>query len=230
MLQSATAHREEIGQVQLLYVREAVRRPPGAVDRLQALAGLGLKGDIHQDRLSPRHLLLAGAPAYARHQLAPNALRENLLLDIDSAGLRSGQLLQIGSQAVIWLSFHCEPCGLLDLHQAGLSGRIGGSRGMLARVISDGLIMPGDMVTRLERSLPAWSDDWRERVSYILARIPDDMVLEYKQLARLAGVALTYCRVFPKLARTLGLAHKVVSMTSDSEKMRWQGQELFEFY
>ncbi|WP_017877357.1 MOSC domain-containing protein [Janthinobacterium sp. CG3] len=217
-----------IGTVRSLRVRSARSAQPGVVPAAVAIAGVGLDGDVHADTLSPRQVLLAGVHAYDQYRLEANALRENLLLDLDSSVLRSGALLRIGPQAVLWLTFQCEPCGHLDAHQPGLSKRIGAHRGMLARVVRGGEVRPGDAVACLQRSLPGWSDDWRERVVRILQSVPDDMVLEYKQLARLAGVSTSYCRVFPRMARDLGLSEKLVPMRSQSGKARWEGSELFD--
>ena len=206
---------------------------PQAIALAQAIAGTGLAGDRHADAASPRQLLLAGAPAYARHGLPAHALGENLLLDIDTAALRSGSLLRIGAHALLSLSFQCEPCGQLDRHQPGLARRIGAQRGMLARVVQGGAIAVGDTVLTLTPTAavpaaPAWSDDWRDRVARVLRAVPDGMVIEYGQLARVAGVQSAYCRAFPRLARTLGLAHKAVGARGDGAAMRWDGGTLWQ--
>ena len=220
----------EIGRVARLYLRQVPGAVPAAVAQVAARAGLGLDDDVQADPLSPRQLLVAGTPAYDRLGLAPNALRENLLLDIDidSAELASGQLLAVGAEAVLWLTFACEPCGRLNLRQPQLSRTIGAQRGMLARVLRSGTIAAGDPVHLLPATLPPWSNDWRTRVEAVLARVPADMVVEYRQLAKLAGVALTYCRVFPRVARALGLAHKAVPLKSSNPLPRWDGAGLFD--
>lgn len=193
-----------------------------------ALSGEGLSGDLHADPLSPRQLLLAGAPAYAGHGLAPRALRENLLLDFDTAALRSGTVLQVGGEARLWLTYQCEPCGRLNAGAPGLTRRIGMQRGMLARVVRGGIIRPGDFVTALPASLPPWSDDWRVRAAAVLAAVPDGMVLEYRQLARLIGVQGSYCRALSRLARAAGLGGKAVTLQDRSATPRWLGHELFD--
>lgn len=215
------------GRVAALYVRRAPGAAPSAVAQVQALAGSGLAGDVQQDALSLRQLLVAGTPAYDRLGLPANALRENLLLDVDTAALAPGQLLAAGS-AVFWLTFPCEPCGRLNLRQDSLSRTIGPQRGMLARVVRSGAVATGDPVTLLAATLPAWSAAWRARVEAVLMNVPDGMVVEYRQLARLAGVALTYCRVFPRVARELGLAHRAVGLQSASPLPRWDGTGLFD--
>lgn len=215
-----------IGRVQAIALRPTRRLPPERVNAAEAVAGRGLAGDAHADDLSPRQLLLAGTPAYARHGLPPHGLRENLLLDIDTAEFVSGTLLRAG-QAVLWLTFACEACGYLDARQPGVAAVIGRARGMLARVVHGGTIAAGDPVTLLPGRLPAWEDDWRARVAAVLARVPQGMVVEYGQLARLAGVQPVYCRTFPRLARGLGLGDAAVAMAGRPGTTRWHGHELF---
>lgn len=215
------------GRVAALALRPAPGAAPTTVTTVQARAGFGLDGDVQADGLSPRQLLIAGTPAYARLGLAPHALRENLLLEIDSAQLRSGQLLAVGTTAVLWLTFACEPCGRLNLRQPNLSRNIGAQRGMLARVLRSGAMSVGDPVRLLAATLAPSSNDWRARVEAVLASVPPDMVVEYRQLAKLAGVALTYCRVFPRVARELGLAHKAVPLRSTNPLPRWDGAQWF---
>lgn len=217
-----------IGTVAALYLRRARGAPPEAVPCVQARAGAGLAGDVQLDALSPRQLLLAGTPAYARLNLPHNALRENILLDLDSATLASGQLLAVGATAVLRLTFACEPCGQLNLRQPQLTRTIGAQRGMLARVLHGGAVSVGDPVCLLSATLPMWPDDWRARVETVLTRVPEGTVVEYRHLALLAGVALTYCRVFPRVARDMGLAHKAVPLRSTCPLPRWDGAGLFD--
>lgn len=218
---------QALGRVLALAHRSARHVPLQHTSQLLALSGQGLSGDVHADPLSPRQLLLAGAPAYAAHGLAPRALRENLLLDIDTGGLRSGTVLQVGAEALLWLTFQCEACGQIDLLAPGLARRIGLQRGILARVLRGGMISPGDAVSMLPEIMPAWSDDWRQRAVAVLAAVPDGMVLEYGQLARLIGVQSSYCRALPKIARAAGLGSKAVTRQDRCPALRWQGHELF---
>jgi alkylated DNA nucleotide flippase Atl1 len=100
---------------------------------------------------------------------------------------------------------------------------------MLARVIADGPIRTGDAVRDLGFLLPAWSDDWRERVRSVLDGAPPGSVVEYAQLARLAGVQSSYCRAFPRLLAKLGpgYASRAVSRHAAPSLPRWQGEGLF---
>lgn len=216
-----------LGRIEGLVVRRDRSVAPYAVTAAHAVAGLGLEGDMHADTLSPRQLLLAGAPAYRRHGLQPGTLRENILLDVDTAGLASGTLLQMGTSAIVRLTFHCEACGYLDARQPGLARTIGRERGVLARVLRGGAVREGDSVMRLDATEPPWPDDWRDRVAQILAQVPEGMVLEYRQLARLAGIQAVYCRALPALARKLGLADRAVAQHALPDLPRWTGDAIF---
>lgn len=220
----------DIGRIEALAVRANLAAPPARVDGVRAIAGLGLDGDVHADPLSPRQLLLAGTDAYDAFALPPHALRENLLVDLDTARLASGTVLQVGEQVLLRLMFQCEACGHLDVRRPGLSTRIGTRRGMLARVLRGGHIVPGDRVRTAGPPLPAWSDDWRERIVHVLDALPPRSVITYKRLAQLAGVASSYCRAFPGIIARLGpfYAGRAVPTQSDIALPRWDGRELFE--
>lgn len=217
-----------VGTVVALALRAPHSPIPSRVEVVAALAGLGLEGDRHCDRYSPRQVLLASCAAYVDLDLPPFALRENLLLNVETAGLASGSLLRVGSEAVLRLSFQCEACGALDLQRLGLARAVGGRRGMLARVLTGGMIREGDRVELLGERMPALADDWRDRVEQVLDALPPGMVVEYGQLARLAGIQSSYCRAFPRLLAARGLAGKAVPARSASGSARWTGTGLFD--
>jgi MOSC domain-containing protein YiiM len=224
------AHRKymDIGQVTALATRPACSAVSVAADRIEAVAGAGLLGDRHADPLSPRQVLLASASAYADLKLPAHALGENLLLDFDTAPLRSGAVLRVGDKVLLRLMFQCEACGYLDAYQAGVSGRIGQRRGILARVLSGGIVRSGDRIVGTGCALPAWSDDWKQRVAQVVRAVPDGMVVTYAQLARLAGVQSVYCRAFPRLLKSLGLMHKAASAQAAQGRQCWDGHGLFD--
>lgn len=210
-------------------------RPPGApaplrVDGMRLIAGSGAEGDRHLDPLSPRQLLLASRAGYAALALAPQALRENLLLDDDVERLPSGTVLQIGAEAKVRLMFACEACGRLDLHGERLAARIGARRGVLARVVEGGVILPGDPVRDLGQGFASWPNDWRLRIAQVLDAVPPGAVVEYAQLARLAGIQSSYCRAFPRLLRALGSVHaaKAIPARAACPLPRWNGAGLFD--
>ncbi|MBD8723751.1 MOSC domain-containing protein [Oxalobacteraceae sp. CFBP 13708] len=194
------------------------------------MAGAGIDGDRHRDPASPRQLLLASSATYADLNLAPHALRENLLLDTPIDALPSGTVLQIGDQAQVRLMFACEACSRLDLHGAHVAARIGARRGVLARVVQGGAICTGDTVRDLGPLLSAWSDDWHERVAQVIDAMPRDTLIDYALLARLAGIQSTYCRAFPRFLASLGPAYaaRAVPARTISPLPRWDGRGLFD--
>ena len=219
-----------IGHIRALALRPRRGAAPLPVEAAVAIAGAGLDKDVHADPLSPRQLLLAGAGTYAALALAPHALGENLLLDIDTAQLHSGTVLQLGSAVRLRLMFQCEACGQLELHRPGLAHALGPRRGMLARVLAGGALRAGDPVRDLGPLLPAWADDWRLRVARVLDAAPPGEVVTYAQLARLAGIQSSYCRALPALLRKLGPAYagKAVAQGAQLSSPRWQGAGLFD--
>jgi hypothetical protein len=228
----------DTGTLQAVTLRASRRAPPRRVECADAVALRGLLGEAHADRFSPRQVLLADAAVYAELGLAPHALRENLLVDIDTATLASGTVLQVGAEVLLWMMFQCEACGNLDAFRPGLARMLGdqGSagrgnrRGMLARVIAGGTLRPGDRIRDLGPLLPAWPDDWHERVRMVLDALPGGMLIDYSDLARLAGVQSTYCRAFPRLLRNLGpdYAGLAVAAGDPDPAPRWKGEGLFD--
>jgi hypothetical protein len=196
----------EIGSVAALAIRPARSLPPQRADRVVALGGAGLAGDVHADPLSPRQLLLAGSPAYQSLDLPAHALRENLLLNLDTARLRSGHVLQVGCNVRLRLMFQCEACGRLDLQHPSLARALGARRGMLARVVTGGEMLPGDLVRDLGPQMPPWSDDWRARrprAAPVRLRIRA-RAGKHRQQARSARAARPPGRKASKLARSSG--------------------------
>jgi hypothetical protein len=219
-----------IGSICRLAIRPARAAPPMTMDAAVAVAGLGLDGDIHADRLSPRQVLLAGAGVYADHAIGERALHENLLIDVETAQLASGTVLHIGADVLLRLMFQCESCGQLDAQQPGLSRVLGRRRGVLARVLTGGIIRPGDPVRDLGVAASGWSDDWRARVVRILDALPRGCVVDYGVLARLAGVQSSYCRALPGMLSRLGpgYAGRAVAKDAAGSLARWDGAGLFD--
>lgn len=215
--------------ISALSLRHRGAPAPTRVDSMRLMEG-GAEGDRHLDPLSPRQLLLASGASYAALGLLPQALRENLLLDDDIDHLPSGAVLQIGDQARVRLMFACEACARLDLHGARLAATVGARRGVLARVVEGGVIRQGDPVRDLGKRYAPWPDDWRRRIAQVLDAVPPDAVLEYAQLARLAGIQSSYCRAFPRLLHALGPAYaeKAIAARTLTARPRWTGAGLFD--
>lgn len=221
---------QPLGTLQSLRIRAGKEPAPRAVTTAQAVAGFGLAADRHASPLSPRQLLLAGSPAYQRWGLAPASLRENLLVDFSTAQLDSGDLVRIGSEVILWITFVCEPCSLLERRCPGTLKTIGADRGMLARVLQGGALRQGDAIAVCRGAAPVFSDDWRERVLQVVRAMPTNCAISHRQLAQLAGVHTAYCRAFPRVLSRLpaDVASRVGGEAGKNAASAWSGAELFD--
>ena len=218
------------------YCRTDAHLPPQA-SRLQMLAGHGIDGDCHADPISPRHVLLASTGSYKRLRIAPNTLRENVLLDCERIEWPSGTEIMIGKQAKLRITFLCEPCAKLNKFRAGLSRDAYGDRGTLARIVESGTVGIGDIANPSSTLYPPFADDWHERVIGVLNRMPVGSWLDYRSLARLAGLHVSYCRTFPALIRkkapNMRLANARVEKLSAGDAIpriasKWDGESMFD--
>lgn len=220
---------QPLGSLQALYVRVGKEPQPRSVAEVQALSGYGLAGDRHASSLSPRQLLVAGTDAYQRWGLAEGSLRENMRVDVSTSGLASGDLLRVGSEVVIGISFLCEPCRLLERRCPGTLASIGRDRGMLARVLRGGTIRSGAEISLCRASAPAFSDQWQQRVKQVACAVPEGAWISYRQLAEMAGVQTAYCRAFPTVLSQLPecIAARVRSQRSMAGLAPWSGAGFF---
>lgn len=228
--QPGEAHWQTIGKVARLFVRGPKDPSARPQSSLQLIKDFGAVGDRHASPRSPRQLLIAGQPAYDRLKLPSNTLRENLLVDVSTDDLNSGDLLAIGPDVVLWLTFQCEPCSLLERRSPGVLRSMGSSRGVLARVVRGGTLTQGDQMRYSRSAIPAMSGKWQARVIRVLHAMPSDCCISYRQLAELAGVATAYCRAFPRLLSTLpsDIAGRAQSGLAHTRSSSWEGAELFD--
>ena len=219
---------EFVGSVQSMHSRVAKEPAPRRLSRVDMLADYGIAGDRHACPHSPRQILIAGDAAYERFGLPEATLRENVRIDFSTKDLRSGDL-RIGSDVMLWLTFHCEPCSLLERRQPGTINTIRRHRGTLARVLSGGSFGVGDKVSLTSAALPAMSDDWQARVLGVASAVPAGHYIIYRQLAEMAGVANAYCRAFAKVLSRLPaeVSSRVVGAASALPGPLWSGAELF---
>jgi len=176
--------------------------PPIVSRQIFLRSGIGIDGDCHASALSPRQVLIVSTGAYKYCKVPKASLRENILLRVDNLSLTSGTAVRIGPDAIVRITFECEPCGRLNRIRPALSKDVRGKRGYLGRVIRSGLVKPGDSCTVLEKAFQPIPDSWQERVIGIVRMIPPDCVISYGSLAHLAGVPRSFCRTFPRLLRS----------------------------
>lgn len=149
-------------------------------DSIRLLTGLGVEGDTHlgvtvqhrsdvrKDPTRPNlrqvhlmHAELQDELLAAGYKVGPGIMGENVTTrGIDLLGLPTGTRLRLGNEAVIEITGLRNPCRQLDAYQPGLTaavldrdadGNLIRKAGVMAIVVSDGEIRPGDAI---EMTLP----------------------------------------------------------------------------
>lgn len=207
-----------MGTLKSLYVRQNRLSTPRRVQSIVTIARIGIDGDMHCSSKSPRQILIAGTHAYERWKLLENSLRENLLFDFSINNLNSGDVIRIGSEVMLWITFVCEPCNKLYKRSPQLRTIVGTERGILARVITEGIIKEGDPVFLLPSMICSISNKWQDRVEHVMTSLPPNVSISYSQLAELAGVSTSYCRAFPNVLARLPYAVSLRALASKNQK------------
>jgi MOSC domain-containing protein YiiM len=140
-----------------LYLCPVLGQPVREVPEVRALADWGMDGCAHARRSSKRQVLLMDNETLAEMDLHPGQVKESILTQgLDVRGLAHGQRLRIG-QALLEVTIPCTPCSMFEAIRPGLEAEMRGKRGMLCRVLEDGLIRQGDpieVIHQLGASLP----------------------------------------------------------------------------
>lgn len=118
-------------------------------ESVEAIAGSGLKGDMHALPGSTRQVLLVELETLNVLKLLPGIIKENITTEgISLMDLELGTRLRIG-RAILQITKMCKPCYRMDEIREGLQSEIDGRRGMLAQVVEGGTIRLGDPITLL---------------------------------------------------------------------------------
>lgn len=132
-----------------LFVSPRTRLPMREAQHARALPHKGFEQCSH-GRPGKRQLLLMDIETLRELDLAPGILKENVTTEgIQIQDLPRGQMLRIG-EATVEITLRCEPCGLMNDVRPGLQEILSGRRGMLCRVVQEGVIRPGDAITKIE--------------------------------------------------------------------------------
>jgi len=186
---------------------------------LYLLAGEGVQDDANRSSGSPRQLLLFDEVSREYLNVAPGAVRENVLVSgCELCKLPSGTEIVLGHDgAVVRLTFLCEPCHRLNpvLGTTTSLSDIVGHRGMLATVIKSGVVKArGGVVKIVGQTFESLPEKPEERFRLLLPRVPSGKVVTYMDVAEFLGVSRSAVRAIPmyiKRALLLGLpVHRVV--------------------
>ncbi len=134
------------GTITNLQISTAHGKPMQTKSSVQAIAGLGLAGEIHAREGSKRQVLLMDEETLGAFGLATGRVRENITTrGIDLHRFAEGTRVRAG-KAILEITIHCAPCEFIEDIRPGLRAEMDGHRGMLARVIEGGEIRVGDKI------------------------------------------------------------------------------------
>ncbi len=171
------------------------------VETLELRRGYGVVGDANAAVGSPRQILIVDAVTLNQFDLMPGQLRENVVLESTPQPLRSGQVLQLGSEAFIRLTIPCEPCAYLNQIRPGLAKQIQHHRGFLGIVIRSGNVTVGDVAALTPYQFPVIPETTRGKFDQFVARIPPGKVVSTTHLLLALGLTQSYYRTFPALLK-----------------------------
>ncbi|WP_166455298.1 MGMT family protein [Duganella alba] len=206
------------GRVEHLYL-QPVRGQPGVAlapdAAMRCKAGLGIHGDVHAHRLSPRQVLVTLASELRDLRIAPGALLENIVISSDRPELfRPGSALLTASGVEIRLTMFCEPCKRIAPVAADFS-RLVHRRGVLGVFATGGEIRIGDAVRLIgERYTPLPESAYQKFLAFV-PTIPPGRVVRYVDVTVAIGVAGGFVRALPGyIRRSAGLGlplHRIVN-------------------
>jgi MOSC domain-containing protein YiiM len=183
-----------------------VKRAHGKV--MERVSGLdfGPEGIANGVRCSPlRQVLITSRSVTRECGLAPADLRENIMVDMDGFyDLPSGTVVKIG-QALVRLTFHCEPCKKI-LHLIAFD-RILHKRGYLGCFLNSGTIVVGDAVAVTEQQFEPIPYAVKDRIRWFLSK--GNASLGARDLAHALGLPSSYVRALPRLAESLASVYRL---------------------
>ena len=134
------------GTITNLQISAVHGEPMQTKSSVQAIAGLGLVGEIHAREGSKRQVLLMDEETLKAFGLETGRIRENITTrGIALHQLAEGTRLRAG-KAILEITIPCAPCEFIEAMRPGLRAEMDGQRGMLARVIEGGEICVGDQI------------------------------------------------------------------------------------
>lgn len=135
-----------MAEVLHLFFSIAHRLPMRELPAARAILDRGFANCAHAQPGGKRQVLLMDVETLGVLGLTPGALKENITTrGLKLMELERGQVLRAG-EALVEVTLPCEPCRLMDDIRPGLQQELRGRRGMLCRVVREGIIRRGDPV------------------------------------------------------------------------------------
>jgi MOSC domain-containing protein YiiM len=142
-----------------------------------------------------RQVLIASRPILDDCGLKPGDLRENVLLEDDGLyDLPSGTVVRLG-QALIRLTFHCEPCK--HILKLIAFDRIVHRRGVFGCFLNEGTLAVGDRLVVTEQKFEPIPYAVSERIRWFLSK--GQAPAAAGQLIEAIGLPSSYARAMPRL-------------------------------
>jgi alkylated DNA nucleotide flippase Atl1 len=187
-------------------------------------AGQGIEGDCNAHPLSPRQVLLARREDLEDFSIRAGELRENIVVqELPVSWFTPGSILNIGEQAAVRLTFHCEPCKRIA-HVVDPLQSVVGRRGVLGVVLRGGHVGVKDSVCLCPQRRPPLPESPYERFLLFVSAVPEGLVVTYKQVVIGMGVADSYIRAIPRYLRRTSEDEFPIHRIVDS-----QGQLVLEY-
>jgi MOSC domain-containing protein YiiM len=185
-----------------LFIKRAHSERLDVVSRL-AFTPNGISGGV---RCSPLRQVLITSRAVTRELgLEAGDLRENIVVDVDGLyDLPSGTVIRVGD-ALIRLTFHCEPCRKI-LHLVAFDDALH-RRGFLGCFLNRGTIAVGDAVAVTDECHEPIPYAVKDRVRWFLTR--QDARLAALDLAHAVGLPSAYARALPRMVEKLAVARRL---------------------
>ena len=213
-----------------LFCKYQKGKPPTNVNSLNLIKRLGIEGDVHAQWGSTRQLLIVSRQTVEDFAIAEGDLGENLLIDGEIEQYTSGQILKIGENVLIRLTFRCEPCQNLEKIQPGLIKKIKSRRGFLGMVVEGGEVRRADKITDLPYQLSFLPDEPKGRFNELVSRIPKGKVINTSDLLLGLGLQQGYSRAVASWIKSAGKdipVHRIVRNDGTLFTKHLQHQEIF---
>jgi alkylated DNA nucleotide flippase Atl1 len=206
------------GTIQHLYLKPARGKPMqavGAGESVACVAGYGLLGDVHANRLSPRQVLVTLAGELDALRIAPGALLENIVIACDEPALfQPGAAIVAASGVEIRLTMFCEPCQRIAAVGHRLSTLLR-RRGVLGVITTGGELRPGERIELIADKYPALPESPYQKFLEFLPTVPPGRVVRYRDITIAIGAADSFVRALPgyiKRSGGMGLPlHRIVN-------------------
>ena len=137
----------EQGKVLGLHIATKKGQPMTEVVEAKAISDLGLEGDRHAEEGSTKQVLLMDKETLDLLSLSSGVIKENITIEgLDISSVKPGNVFFLGSDVTMEATGLCEPCGQMDALRPGLQAALKDRRGVLAIVLSGGILRVGDTV------------------------------------------------------------------------------------